>query len=502
MPKLFCHTDILIKVTSLVSLILFIAGLLMISGLSLAARATAFDEAKFTTGDESKGTQPAGPSAAGLTDTFQDFDLVGTGTSYVTGTHILPPFITSGPQLIAGGATEVGKLMRLALAYTTTSPITLTHNSIAFDRTSSITSDLIVADFDFRMTPSSVTNDRADGIGFALLNTTNYGITGIVTPTNVAEEPNFTNSLGIGFDIYRSDGPPRERNNNHISIHFNGKLVREFDARPAVDLGGGQWIHARIIMRPGGGYADVTVILTPCGRPAMTVVDRFRVPGFMPYEGRVYFAARTGGLSADQDIDNVHVQFLNLSQSVLAFNTGCYAVVETDGTRLITVTRTGSASGTVTVNYATVPTIPISATEGSDYTGTSGTLTFNNGESTKTFSVPALDDADIEDDENFRVSLSNPTGDAGVGGPAIAKVTIVDDESSRQAGHWSELSPSQVIPIHMHLLPTGKVIYWDRHDQEKGWDGHPRLWDPITERIIPATILAYDIFCSGHSFMA
>jgi hypothetical protein len=95
----------------------------------------------------------------------------------------------------------------------------------------------------------------------------------------------------------------------------------------------------------------------------------------MPYEGRVHFAARSGGGSADQDIDNVRVQFLNLSQSVLAFGTGCYSVVETGGNLPITVTRVGTATGAITVNYASANN---TATGGSDYIATSETLTFNN----------------------------------------------------------------------------------------------------------------------------
>jgi hypothetical protein len=120
----------------------------------------------------------------------------------------------------------------------------------------------------------------------------------------------------------------------------------------------------------------------------------------------------------------------------------------------------------------------------------------------KTLSMPILNDASPESDESFLVSLSNSSGDAGVGGPAVAKVTIIDDESARLAGHWSDLIPSQVVPIHMHLLPTGKVLFWDRHDDTASWDGHPRLWDPATGIISHAAMPDYDIFCSGHSFLA
>jgi hypothetical protein len=53
----------------------------------------------------------------------------------------------------------------------------------------------------------------------------------------------------------------------------------------------------------------------------------------------------------------------------------------------------------------------------------------------------------------------------------------------------------------MHLLPTGKVMFWDRHDHVAGWDGGPRLWDPTTNKVTTLALPGYDLFCSGHSFM-
>ena len=79
---------------------------------------------------------------------------------------------------------------------------------------------------------------------------------------------------------------------------------------------------------------------------------------------------------------------------------------------MITVYRLDGAQGVVEVDYATSDG---TATAGADYTATSGTLTFNNGETSKTFSVPILPDNLVEGDETFFVTLSNPTGGATVG---------------------------------------------------------------------------------------
>ena len=74
-----------------------------------------------------------------------------------------------------------------------------------------------------------------------------------------------------------------------------------------------------------------------------------------------------------------------------------------------------AASQTVTVDYATTDgagrwagTSP--ARSGADYTATSGTLTFAPGETSKSVSVPILDDAIDEGTEYFLLRFSNPQG--------------------------------------------------------------------------------------------
>ena len=71
-----------------------------------------------------------------------------------------------------------------------------------------------------------------------------------------------------------------------------------------------------------------------------------------------------------------------------------------------TVTLDRASPDTVTVDYRTSLG---TATEGADYTATSGTVTFAPGDTAKTISVPIVDD-DVEDGgETFSVTLSNPT---------------------------------------------------------------------------------------------
>ena len=60
---------------------------------------------------------------------------------------------------------------------------------------------------------------------------------------------------------------------------------------------------------------------------------------------------------------------------------------------------------------------------------TFGTVQFNAGEGSKTFSIPIVDDVLVEGDETFTLSINNGAGTA-VGAQNTATVTIIDNDSS------------------------------------------------------------------------
>jgi hypothetical protein len=112
--------------------------------------------------------------------------------------------------------------------------------------------------------------------------------------------------------------------------------------------------------------------------------------------------------------------------AALQFDMGSYSVSEAGGTATITGTRTGSNSGAVSVNYATANG---TASAGSDYTATSGVLSWADGESvSKTFSIPIINDTDQEVNETIMLALSNPTNGAILGPQATATLTITDND--------------------------------------------------------------------------
>jgi YD repeat-containing protein len=88
------------------------------------------------------------------------------------------------------------------------------------------------------------------------------------------------------------------------------------------------------------------------------------------------------------------------------------------------ITRTGGTSQPLVVAYALSGT----ATNGSDYTTRTGSLTIPAGASSQTITVTPVDDTAVEGDENVIVTLSTNSAYA-IGSPASATVTITDNDT-------------------------------------------------------------------------
>ncbi len=113
------------------------------------------------------------------------------------------------------------------------------------------------------------------------------------------------------------------------------------------------------------------------------------------------------------------------------------AAAESAGTLSFTVSRTGSSTGAVSVNYATSSG---SALAGSDFTSTSGTLNWADGDTAnKTINVPIANDGLVENSETFTVTLSGPSPTGGATGAVLG-------------------SPSTATGLIMSPFPTGGVF--------------------------------------------
>ncbi len=88
----------------------------------------------------------------------------------------------------------------------------------------------------------------------------------------------------------------------------------------------------------------------------------------------------------------------------------------------------------------------------------------------------------------------------------IMRVATPEEE-----GRWqvAPLPPdgAQILAVHAALIPPGKVLYFSGsdHDAEFGATkniDHSRLWDPATNKIEIIGSPNFDVFCSGHAFLA
>ena len=135
-------------------------------------------------------------------------------------------------------------------------------------------------------------------------------------------------------------------------------------------------------------------------------------------------SAPVGGLLGDQSTAVLTVTD-NDAPGVIQFNSTTYTVGEAARRLIVTVTRTGGTAGGVGVTYATSDG---TATAGSDYTATSGILTFAANQTSKTFTIPVTNDTAVEGNETINLTLTNPTGGAALGAQNTAVVTVSDND--------------------------------------------------------------------------
>ncbi|XP_023276696.1 sodium/calcium exchanger 3-like isoform X2 [Seriola lalandi dorsalis] len=143
-------------------------------------------------------------------------------------------------------------------------------------------------------------------------------------------------------------------------------------------------------------------------------------------------------------VQEVHVEEPEEYVSRIAFEPAVYQCLENCGAAILTITRKGGdINKTIYVDYKTEDG---SANAGADYEFTEGTVVFKPGEMIKEISIGIIDDDIFEEDEHFFVRLSNlrvletedevlspnslPYPKAMLGFPAVATVTILDDDHS------------------------------------------------------------------------
>ncbi len=219
------------------------------------------------------------------------------------GNFIFPSQLGAAPGIHVRGGGPTGNYLRLLH-----DGVNGNWNHVAFNRVFEGAANVITADFDFRATSIG---QAADGFSLRFLPTATYGVTGAGSTVFGAEEPNIADVFAIGFDVFESSA-------NDVSVHWDGTEIKNVRIpEPAIQLDDGQFHHAHVELTHVAGGANVTVTLIPDihGTPGTPVnwIDQLFIPGLNPYESRVEFAGRTGGVDMSLDLDNINVEYGSLA---------------------------------------------------------------------------------------------------------------------------------------------------------------------------------------------
>lgn len=142
-----------------------------------------------------------------------------------------------------------------------------------------------------------------------------------------------------------------------------------------------------------------------------------------------WFSRVTSPITETYNLTRFINEFAPASAGKLRLLAATANVAENESTITFQVSRFGGLNGAVSAQFGTSPG---TATAGSDYTSTTGTLSWADGEGgVKSFTVPILQDTLAEDAETFTATLTNPTGGATIPvSNAQTIVTIRDDDSA------------------------------------------------------------------------
>lgn len=236
-------------------------------------------------------------------------------------------------------------------------------------------------------------------------NTSGNGFNGIMLGNNATIE--------IGNSILADNQEKNCSTSQATSLGYN--LSTDFSCGFA-EIGDLSGAAAQIgALADNGGYVETHALLPDSA--AIDAGDNTNCPAVdargatRPFDG-------DGDTVATCDIGAVEAQH----QLLIADSTVSEGNVGSE-TAVFTVTLAPASTQTVTVDYETVDETAVS---GSDYTATTGTLTFAPGQTEKTIEVSITGDTDDEPDETFHVQLSVPVNADLIDPQAVG--TIIDDD--------------------------------------------------------------------------
>lgn len=194
--------------------------------------------------------------------------------------------------------------------------------------------------------------------------------------------------------------------------------------------------RVRILMSVNGGLSFPIVIADDTANDGSETVT---LPVAFPTSGGI--SARIKVVAKGNVFFNISAPFnITLPSSSIQFSGSGYSASEGDNPKqfVVTVTRTGDVSGGATAEYDTFDNVfgsPCNVQTGEralsrcDYESAIGQLYFAPGETSKTITIPVVDDSYAEGVERFQMELRIIVG-AAFGSPTQATLTLNDNDAT------------------------------------------------------------------------
>jgi len=294
--------------------------------------------------------------------------------------------------------------------------------------------------------------------------TFNAGETTKGIPVTVLHDPRVTGDLAFGVNLFNPSAPAQ-------LFNYTNVVVDVLDADSGLSFGSASYGVLKTgtnvlitVVRTNANTGTVSVsyaTATNANDTAWAGVDYIATSGLLTFSNGVTLQSFVVPILNNRQVEGDRTFSINLSNPAggapgvtqlippstaivtitdnmagISFSSSNYRVNENGGSATIGVVRSNYTNSIVSVSYGTAG---LSAVPGVNYSNVSGTLTFNSGETLKTFSVPVRDDGVLNGDTAVSLLLSNLVGNALFVNPQAATLTIAETDGSKIVAAGSAL---------------------------------------------------------------
>ncbi len=353
--------------------------------------------------------------------------LKATGTGLIRDLNSLPVLKIKGTTLVEGDAGTSNATFLVSLSAPSTTPVTVVYNTA--DETATAPHDYVTTSGALTFAPGVTQLPIVvPVVGDAFDDPNNTFLVKLSAPTGATIDTAQAEGL-----IINNDDPPYANLVNPVTVN-----------EPT--SGAGTAIVTMTLSAPSGKTvtANWTTAADTTAQPRVNYVDQLGQVTFLPGETMKTFTVTvlndgiktpnlTFSVQMQSEVDSAN--YGNRYSQITIVNTDPLPTVSLSNVSIVEGNSgTASAVFTATLSAASTQQIKVAfatsagtATKTTDYTETSGTLTFAAGTTTRTITVPVKGDTTVESNETFNVKLSNPTNVKL--GAASAVGTIVDNDN-------------------------------------------------------------------------